>query len=312
MSKLVNFMVKDHSVTLIFSDGPRTITAGQPSFKPLLEALRKRDFEEAERIANPTQAIHRFSRGNIEIVGSAITYKGEEIGGYLVKKIFQFIRDDLPWEHLVAFLDNLQSNESRRAREELYRFLETEDMPVTEDGHFLAYKVVRENWKDIYSDTIDNSVGQVVQMPRRAVDDNQAIGCSAGLHAGSLEYVRNFSSRGHIIIVKINPADVVCIPQEDVRKLRCCRYEVLKEMDKKLLYPSYSNDGHTPRGSLNSDYEFGAVAGNWDEVGDEVFDDIEFYAQDHDLWDDDENHDDYCWEGPTEEYDISSTLEDDY
>jgi hypothetical protein len=54
---------------------------------------------------------------------------------------------------------------------ELYGFLEKGNLPITNDGHFLAYKKVRKDYKDCHSGTMDNSIGQVVEMERNQVDD---------------------------------------------------------------------------------------------------------------------------------------------
>lgn len=303
-----NFMISNRSVTLVLDDGPRTITEGQDNYEAILQALRDKDMNRAAALANPAAIVRKYVSGRCEVVGDQLYYKGKEITGYLVDKIFEFARDDLPWEHLVTFMDNLQNNPSARAREELYRFLETENMPVTEDGHFLAYKAVRADWTDCRTGTIDNSVGQTVTMERRDVNDDQAIGCSHGLHAGSLEYVRGFHQGGHVIIVKINPQDVVCIPTEDVRKLRCCRYEVLKEMDAELLFPSYSTDGSTHYGT--SPLEKPDIHNEWDEVRPELYSDIQSNIDNGDFYQDDEDDDlsikdnedyDPMWDEPTVE-----------
>ena len=108
----------------------------------------------------------------------------------------------------------------------------------------MAYKRVRPDFKDWHSNTLDNSVGNILEMPRYLVDDNQSVGCSKGLHAGSLDYINGFHSNdGVVVIVKIDPKDVVCIPNEDVRKLRCCRYEVLSTFKSKLTAPTYTAGG---------------------------------------------------------------------
>jgi len=88
---------------------------------------------------------------------------------------------------------------------------------------------------DIHSRSMNNSVGQVVTMPRNKVDDVRANTCSEGLHFCSLEYLPHFGSlsRGdRTVIVKINPADVVSIPQDyNNAKGRTCRYQVVAEHD---------------------------------------------------------------------------------
>jgi hypothetical protein len=77
---------------------------------------------------------------------------------------------------------------------------------------------------------MDNSVGQVVEMERNQVDDDQNRTCSTGLHFCSQEYLNHFSGE-HTMIVKINPADVVSIPNDyNDSKGRACRYEVIGEL----------------------------------------------------------------------------------
>jgi hypothetical protein len=81
-------------------------------------------------------------------------------------------------------------------------------------------------------------------MPRPRVDDDCNRGCSAGLHAGSLDYVRGYGNdTSRYLIVKINPRDVVSVPSEDSRKLRCCEYLVVSEFKEQLNKPCYSSDG---------------------------------------------------------------------
>ena len=62
-----------------------------------------------------------------------------------------------------------------------------------------------------------------------------------GLHAGALNYVASYGSvesNDRIVIVKINPADVVSVPSDcNCEKLRTCRYEVVGEYQGELLKP---------------------------------------------------------------------------
>jgi hypothetical protein len=140
------------------------------------------------------------------------------------------LQEDFPIDPLANFMDNLMTNPSKRAVTELYGFLEVNNLPITPDGCFLAYKKVNAEYKDCHSNTIDNSVGQVVEMERNAVDDNFNNTCSSGLHFCSREYLDHFYG-DHIMIVKINPRDVVSFPRDyNNSKGRCCRYEVIGEL----------------------------------------------------------------------------------
>ena len=92
---------------------------------------------------------------------------------------------------------------------------------------------MNKNYMDKYSGTFDNSVGQSVTMQRRKVDDNCNHGCSDGLHVGALDYVEGYRNEGNedkVVIVKVNPQDVVSVPTDsECQKVRCCSYEVVAD-----------------------------------------------------------------------------------
>jgi len=147
------------------------------------------------------------------------------------KRILSFATKGLPYEPLANFLQRLKRNPSYNSRKQLYNFLEHTNLPITNDGHFLAYKGVRKDYLDQHSKTFDNSPGKVLEMDRSHVDDNPDNHCSSGFHAGTLGYATNFAS--HVVIVKINPEDVVSVPNDhNAQKLRTWRYEVLADFER--------------------------------------------------------------------------------
>jgi hypothetical protein len=134
-------------------------------------------------------------------------------------------------------------NPSKRAVDELYTFLEHRALPVTDNGNFLAYKAVRADYTDKYSGKFLNTIDSVLEMPRNKVDDNKENGCSYGFHAGSVDYAKDFMDRdGHLMLVEINPADVVSIPTDcQFQKLRTCKYKVVGEYEIDLNDPVYAS-----------------------------------------------------------------------
>jgi hypothetical protein len=117
-------------------------------------------------------------------------------------------------------------------------------MPLTPDGNFLAYKGVRSDFTDWHSGQFTNKVGDVNEMPRRNVCDNANIGCSDGFHAGSLDYARQYGNGGHLMVVEIDPADVVSVPLDcDQQKLRTSKYKVVSLFEKKLEEPMCDDYG---------------------------------------------------------------------
>jgi hypothetical protein len=167
----------------------------------------------------------------VSIQGETLFWKGRELHSTLAVKMIDMLKEGFPIEPMVNFMENLYQNPSKRAVDELYGFLEKGNLPITPDGHFLAYKKVRDNYFDCHSGTMDNSVGQVVEMERFDVDDNKDNTCSTGLHFCSKEYLASFGG-ARTMIVKINPRDVVSIPSDyNASKGRACRYEVIGELN---------------------------------------------------------------------------------
>ena len=63
--------------------------------------------------------------------------------------------------------------------------------------------MVRSDYKDVHSGTFDNSVGQVLEMPRNQVDEDKDRTCSAGLHFCSYDYLKFFGGE-RIMVLKID------------------------------------------------------------------------------------------------------------
>jgi hypothetical protein len=108
----------------------------------------------------------------------------------------------------------------------LYKFLEHNGHPITQDGCFIAYRGVTKDFKDPHTRTFDNSVGSICEMPRDQVDDNPDNTCSSGLHVACYSYANGF---GKVTVeVKVDPVDVVCVPRDyNGTKMRVCKFEVL-------------------------------------------------------------------------------------
>lgn len=167
----------------------------------------------------------------IEVKGGELFYDGEVLHSTLADRILKMLDEGFNLSPMAKFLENLMNNPSMRVVEHLYAFLEKGQNAITEDGHFLAYKAVRDDFLDIHSGTMDNSVGKTVSIPRRKVDEDPSRTCSYGLHVCSFDYLPHFAhANGHVMICKVNPTDVVAIPSDyNNTKMRVCRYEVIGE-----------------------------------------------------------------------------------
>ena len=255
------YIVQGSNITVVIGTTPHTVSKSHIAYNKLLNAIKSNDWDTVQDIIEPKKAVVNFGQGNIEIEGDKIFWKGREMHNALTKRMVAMIQEDFPVEPLVAFMENLMENPSKRAVNELYGFLEKNTLPITPDGCFLAYKKVRGDYLDCHSQTVLNKpaiyltdedkaklaeqVGKhnevqvevvdgvtVVSMERNMVDDDQNRTCSVGLHFCSKDYLNHFGG-DRIVVLKINPRDVVSIPNDyNDSKGRACRYEIVDEIDK--------------------------------------------------------------------------------
>jgi hypothetical protein len=102
----------------------------------------------------------------------------------------------------------------------------------------IAFKKIREDYKDIFTGKFDNSPGQTVEVPRKMVDEDSARACSYGLHICSSSYLPLFGamSGSRVVKVSVDPKDFVAVPSEyDDAKARVCKYTVLYDYTAEYL-----------------------------------------------------------------------------
>lgn len=238
-----------------------TISSSNAHWNSLLYAVRDKDWDLVEEIADMPKAINKYGLGQITVVDGVIYYQDTEVHNTVTERIVRMMGEGFDVDPMLRFLENLMDNPSNRSVRDLYRFLEHNSLPITSDGHFLAYKYVTDDFKDCYSRTKDNSVGSTVSMERRDVEDNPDVTCSSGLHFCSIDYLGGGGQ--NVVILKINPADVVSIPTDyNNAKGRCCRYKVVG------VHAEKGREDTLSQSAVNTAYDEGYDAG---------FEDASFY-----------------------------------
>lgn len=121
------------------------------------------------------------------------------------------------------------------------------NLPLTPDGCFLAYKAVRADYYDIHSGTVLNKPGVPIErLKRDQVDPDADKECSRGYHVGTYAYAKSFGSIGStsnkLLIVKVNPADIVSFGKGCYEKLRVCYYTIVSEY-KEVVVPLPTIEG---------------------------------------------------------------------
>jgi hypothetical protein len=256
------YLIQGNNITVVIDNKPHTISKTHITYDKIKTAIIAGDWDTVKDVIDPKKAVLNYGNGNVSIQGEQLFWKDKPLHSALAVRMIAMLQEGFPIEPMVLFMQNLMNNPSRQAVNELYGFLEKNNLPITPDGHFLAYKKVREDYLDCHSATMDNSVGKIVEMERNEVDDNRDNTCSAGLHFCSHSYLNYFGGE-RTVIVKINPADVVSIPSDyNDAKGRACRYEVIGEVgvnpddEAEFNQPVQSNavNNFAPATSFNADY----------------------------------------------------------
>ena len=226
------FTMTPTAITVLIDAKTHTVKHGDDRFDKVKEAILMEDFDQIPVILDIKGRLVSESNGGLYLLNGVLRSEKYAIPALLATRIIEMYKGGFNVTPLTLFLDNLMQNpnESGTIVEELYGFLEACNLPITSDGHFLAYKMVRKDFKDIYTGKMDNSVGQVIEMPREQCDFDRGSTCSTGLHFCSEGYLGHYGteSSSQVVVVKVNPRDVTSIPTDyNNAKGRACRYEIV-------------------------------------------------------------------------------------
>lgn len=240
-SSLVVFSIKNNKTFTFYADS-RSFKEVQAIALDRLQRgdfnFTKEDIEELEALDSLAKKVAVWSKDQlvVNLDDFSVTYKDEtipeELSHFILKAIETVSDFDTfikPWSKFVA---NLKAVQSREVYQNIFKFLRHNDLEIDDDGNILAFKVVRQDFKDIYTGKIDNSVGKVVTEDRSKISSNPNQTCSYGLHACAFSYLKHYGrTNDNIVQISVNLSDIVSVPIDyDGTKIRCCKYVVTKHL----------------------------------------------------------------------------------
>ena len=215
----VGYTILENNIIVSFNGKRESIDKTSRKGLQVLSAIRNNELDKIPDILVVKTGFENHP--NVEVKNSQLFVDGILVESRLHGRVSQFIEDNLPIDPLIKFIRKLNANPSFNSRQQLFKFLEHNGHPITEDGNFIAYRGVTNDFKDIHTKTFDNSIGSVCEMSRSEVDDNPNNTCSSGLHVASYNYAKDFGPQ--LIEVEVSPQDVVCVPVDyNGTKMRTC------------------------------------------------------------------------------------------
>jgi len=264
----MNFTIGSDDTFTFHMDGKtRSVRTDHPSYKKILEALQENDWDTILKLSDPAKAVEMASNGEFRVVdGQVFTndFDGNEfeVPLGLNEEILKYLKLNLDYKRLILFARRLMGNPSYRAITMLFEWIQKAGLTITEEGKFIAYrgvmvvtdkdrsrpsfpdKLKTATYIDWHSRSFDNSLGQIVSMPRNKVDENPSHSCSPGLHAATYDYAHRFSNGngGVVTFVEICPSDVVAVPDGEPYKMRVCKYTVIGLSEAPMDSPHYDEE----------------------------------------------------------------------
>lgn len=254
---MLNYIVNDQAIVFFFDGKPLKVKRTDAQYFQAIKIfdLPESDQEEALKKIFEEKP-DKFKEKGFVISSEEVFYKGDLIPEPLASKVRKMALEGLPIELFSKFWKNLKKNPSANSVRQLYSFLSYRELPITDDGCFLAYKGIREDGKSVQGnlDTkvkkgevdscgrISNGIGDVIEVERYDVDDNPDVHCSFGLHVGSLDYASSWASK--VVVVKVNPKNVVSVPTDcGFQKCRVSKYKVVDSFENEIEYDLVDEDG---------------------------------------------------------------------
>lgn len=231
-TSVISTLITPRSVILVLDSGePVTILSSDKSrYDKATKLVKAKKYDEALLVADRVKAVDYTTEGRFHVSEGRIIIDGTKLPKALSNRLLELVDRGEDTGILERFWDNLRQNPTESSREDLFSFVEANDIPISRDGCIIVYKKVRDDYWDSHTGrTHLNKPGTTVQMERAAVDGDRNNTCSSGLHVAAFEYASTFSGT-RLMECKVNPRDVVAVPPDySNQKMRVCKYQILRE-----------------------------------------------------------------------------------
>lgn len=289
------------SVNILLDGRMRTVQKGHINFEAVKVALRdlktfggdamieRKTLDDLRQMLDIPAFIAKVTAGRVQVGDGEVRFDGEVVKGVIATRLLEMLHQGFDVMPLARFLDRVSANPIETARDEIYLWLESGNLPLTDDGCFLAFKKVKSDYSSSHpapdGTPFYNHIGTSPWMPRDEVDTDRTNTCSRGLHFCSYQYLPHFGLGGEsrVVIVKVAPEDVVSIPTDyNHSKGRAWRYAIIGEVPEDECAELFQDKSVVTSFGYYDDEVDGDFDGDIDSVHDADEDDDSGCDEDHD------------------------------
>ena len=284
-----------NTITIIYEGESYSVTEGQVNYEKLRTAIFHREWDKVPDYLSTEKTLEDWAEGLFTVRDGKVVYDGYTIPDAVQRRILGAVASGEDPTRYMRFWERLDRNPNHNSVQQLLNFLGHAGIPINSDGMIIAYKGVRQNFRDCHSGKFDNSPGKTLRMKRWRVSPDPKTPCHFGLHVGAREYAAVFGKR--VVIVEVDPENVVSVPDDhSCQKMRVCEYRVIG-LDNGSLLPDYNFDEVAP---VDDDQlpTPAVVEDSVVEVNDEDYDD------EPEEWDDEDYDEDEMEDEPFDVLDV--------
>lgn len=256
-----NLVRRDGSanITVVVNGGMLVADDQHPFFEEIVDRAIDNDesvvdlFDTSRR----AQAVLENLSDRVQVANSRVWVDQTEVEDVFADLLIDLLdAGEEDYRPYVNFLEKVYSNTSEGIRENLSRWLKAEQFTILPNGNILGYRGLNSDYTSKHagpgivngvrvSGHLDNSVGNVLELPVDLVEVNAARGCASGLHVGTYDYASNWAGYGGVVVsVEVDPRHVRSVPYEcESSKMRVSKYKVLDTITQKVD-TRYSNSGY--------------------------------------------------------------------
>lgn len=221
-----------------------------PLFDEIVEGAVAGDESIIELFDASRRAAARFENlsDRVTVANSRVYVDQTEVEDVFADQIIRFMDEGVEdFQPLVNFLEKVYSNVSEGIRENLSRWLNAEAFTILPNGNILGYRGLNADYTSKHAGPgivngeqvrghLNNSVGNVVELPAELVEENASVGCASGLHVGTYAYATGWAGYGGVVVsVEVDPRHVRSVPYEcDSAKMRVSKYKVTDTVTSKV------------------------------------------------------------------------------
>lgn len=242
MRKYNNHFSTNQGLSIFFDTGlPVAISRDNPLYYEITQKLNNNDVGDIEEYCNYALKVSRSTNGKFTLVDGCVLLHGTPMPEALSELLLKVVEAGQDAGALEKFWENCCANPNPESRDSLYDYIKANNFTLTNDGCFIGYKKVRDNYLDSWSGKVKYEINSVVAMDRAEVDANRNSCCSHGIHVAAWEYAKDFSG-DRLLEIKVNPKDVVSVPYSyHNQKMRVCAVLVMGEIEQQhdtVLHPT--------------------------------------------------------------------------